>query len=101
MRPPLAPGRGGANYPRVRSGTGSPPMSMQLVYLIMLLLVVVALNWRLLAGRYGRRGSRTCQWSRLPEHDRDGRRAWFCPSCRHEVLVQGRRPPPDCGARSR
>lgn len=71
---------------------------MSLFYLVALLAVVVALNWRFLQSRYGRGGS-PCAWSRVAARDRDGRRAWFCPSCRREVLMDSRARPPDCGLR--
>lgn len=72
-------------------------MDPYLVFLVVLLVGIVALNWRLLAARFGGRPP-ACDWSRIPERDREGKRAWFCPSCRREALTDGGRPD-DCGAR--
>ena len=72
-------------------------MDPSLVFLLVLLVGIVALNWRMLAARFGGRPS-ACDWSRTPELDRGGKRAWFCPSCRRETLTNGARPA-DCGAR--
>lgn len=73
-------------------------MQVALVFLLALLAVVVILNWRLLAAPFGVDGS-ACDWQRVHQRDRDGRRAWFCTHCKHEVLVLGSAPPPECGAR--
>jgi len=75
-------------------------VGMSLFVLVALLAVVVALNWRLLATRLGF-SVPACHWHRLDQRDREGRRAWFCPVCRREELVEGRGPPPDCGARTK
>lgn len=75
-------------------------MTMPLIFLVALLGVVVALNWRLVAARLGFR-VKPCEWHRLHERDRDGRCAWFCPACGREELIDNSAPPPDCGARIR
>lgn len=73
-------------------------MTPSLIFLILLLALVVGLNWRLLAARFGWR-VRACDWHRVETLDRDGRKAWFCPACRRQELQEGTGPPPDCGAR--
>ena len=75
-------------------------MDPSLLYLLALLALVVGLNWRLIAARFGR-PAKPCAWSRIPERDREGRKAWFCPACRREELTTGRRPPDCAAARSR
>ena len=70
-------------------------MAGSLVFLIVLLICVVALNWRFLAASFGFGGTR-CDWWRIDGRDRDGRRAWFCRTCQAEALVDGNGPPPDC-----
>jgi hypothetical protein len=72
-------------------------MTVPLLFLLTLLAVVVALNWRFLAASFGLSG-RPCDWSRVHQRDRDGQNAWFCPTCGHEEFVSGEGPPPDCGA---
>jgi hypothetical protein len=74
-------------------------MMMPLLFLLALLLIVVVLNWRFLAARFGLGGS-PCDWSRIQSRDRNGQNAWFCPACGHEELADGRDPPADCGARA-
>lgn len=71
-------------------------MTGSLIFLVCLLVVWVALNWRLLASQFGWRVV-ACDWSRIPTRDREGRTAWFCPACGREELTEGPRPP-DCGA---
>lgn len=73
-------------------------MTPSLIFLILLLVVVVGLNWRRLALLLGFR-VKACDWHRVRKLDREGRKAWFCPACRREELVEGTAPPPDCGAR--
>lgn len=73
-------------------------MTGSLVFLILLLMVVVGLNWRLLASRFGWR-VRACNWQRVHKQDREGRRAWFCTACGRSEFVEGKGPPPDCGAK--
>ena len=73
-------------------------MLYTLIFLVALLIIVVVLNRRLLARGLGMGGS-PCDWSRIHGRDREGRRAWFCPACGREELVEGTGPPPDCGAR--
>jgi len=70
-------------------------MHIALLFLVALLAVVVALNWRTLFGT-----GRPCDWSRIHPRDRDGRRAWFCTACGREELVNGKDPPTVCGAKS-
>jgi hypothetical protein len=72
-------------------------MSPALIFLVTLLAVVVLLNWRFLAASFGKGGS-ACDWSRIHQRDRDGKKAWFCPSCGREAFMAGKGPPPDCGA---
>jgi hypothetical protein len=67
-----------------------------LFFLIALLAIVVVLNWRFLAASFGWK-TKPCDWSRNHARDRDGRKAWFCPSCGREEFVTGKAPPPDCG----
>ncbi len=73
-------------------------MTGPLLFLIMLLIAVVVLNWRFLAMRFGF-GHDRCEWWRIDGRDRDGKKAWFCRTCQDEVLVEGSGPPPDCGRR--
>ena len=73
-------------------------MTGSLIFLVALLAVVVALNWRLLAAKFGGRVS-ACDWHRIEQRDREGRRAWFCAACGRAELTDGRNPPPDCGAK--
>ena len=72
-------------------------MDPSLIFLLALLVLIVAFNWRMLAARFGGHPS-ACAWSRIPERDHEGKRAWYCPSCRRETLTDGGRPA-DCGAR--
>jgi hypothetical protein len=73
-------------------------MAISLAFLIALLAALVAMNWRVLAAAFGGHPS-ACQWSRIHARDREGLRAWFCPSCGREEFVDGGSQPPDCGAR--
>lgn len=72
-------------------------MPVALLFLLVLLAVVVALNWRFLAASFGFR-RRPCDWSRIQSRDRDGQRAWFCPACGREEFISGKGPPTDCKA---
>lgn len=70
-------------------------MTAQLAFLIALLAVVVWLNRHALARLLGMNPA-PCAWSRVHARDREGRKAWFCPSCGREELVEGGAPPPNC-----
>lgn len=72
-------------------------MTASLIFLLCLLVLWIGLNRKLLASRFGWR-VRACEWSRIPTRDREGEKAWFCPSCGREALVEGSARPPDCGA---
>ncbi len=72
-------------------------MTGSLLFLILLLAVVVGLNWRLLAARLGWRVS-ACDWQRVEKLEGDGGRVWFCTACGRSERVEGKNPPPDCGA---
>lgn len=72
-------------------------MTAELLFLIALLVVVAWLNRDTIARVLGR-PVKPCAWSRIHARDREGRKAWFCPSCGREELVEGSDPPPDCGA---
>ena len=76
------------------------PMSGALLFLIMLLIAVVALNWRFLATGFGFRRER-CDWWRIDTRDQGGKKAWFCRTCQDEAHIDGDGPPPDCGRRHR
>ena len=73
-------------------------MTPSLLALVAILAVVVALNWRMLAARLGWRTS-PCAWSRVRKRDQEGRKAWYCPVCGREELIEGNARPPDCGAK--
>jgi hypothetical protein len=64
-------------------------MAMPLIFLLALLAVVVALNWRFLAASLGLK-RRPCNWSRVHSRDRNGKIAWFCPECGREKFVKGK-----------
>ena len=71
-------------------------MKPALIFLIFLLLVVVGLNWRILAARLGWRVS-ACDWQRVKNLDGPGYRVWFCAACGRSERVEGKEPPPACG----
>ncbi len=73
-------------------------MSPVLIFLVVLLVAVLAMNWRFLKGGLGFSGS-ACNWSRIVGRDQGARRAWFCTSCRREEWVEGSDPPPECSKR--
>ena len=73
-------------------------MTPALLFLIALLVCVVALNWRFLAGRFGKGGT-LCDWWRVDARDHGDRKAWFCRACQREEFVEGDGPPPNCNRR--
>ncbi|MDH3667600.1 MAG: hypothetical protein OEN23_11780 [Paracoccaceae bacterium] len=73
-------------------------MAPALIFLIVLLIAVLAMNWRFLKAGLGFSGA-ACNWSRIDGRDQNGRKAWFCTTCRREEWVEGSDPPPECGKR--
>ena len=71
-------------------------MTAPLLFFILLLVIVVGLNWRLLAARFGWRVT-ACDWQRVHKHDSENARAWFCAACGRSETIEGPGPPPDCG----
>ena len=71
-------------------------MAIPLLFLLVLLAVVVVLNWRFLTASFGL-SEKPCNWSRIHSRDRNGQKAWFCPTCGNEEYVSGKEPPPICG----
>lgn len=71
-------------------------MSMQLVYLILLLMALIALNWRFLGfdKLFGAR--RRCRWmtDRRMQGGQYGR--YVCDECGAEAFTSTGRPPRDC-----
>lgn len=73
-------------------------MTPALIFLTVLLVAVLVMNWRFLSASFGWGGS-ACNWSRIDSRDQGARRAWFCTTCKREEWVDGGDPPPECGRR--
>lgn len=81
---------------------------MELMYLIMLLLCVVALNWRFLGldRAFGFGGGRrdeglfpwgkSCSWKRDPTQKDQGRHRYVCRHCGADAFTETGRPPERC-----
>lgn len=85
---------------------------MHLVYLIMLLLCVVALNWRFLGldRLFGFGGGaseglfpwgKSCNWKRDPSRKGDGRERFVCRHCGADAFTDTGRPPERCMRQAR
>jgi len=74
---------------------------MQLIYLVALLAIIVAINWRFLGldrvFGFPKRDPQGCDWIRDDARETDdGKRHWVCMTCGARAAEPGRVPPRDC-----